>query len=105
MRTSCIVVAALASAMLAHHARCKNHTRTLWFKPSFQNQTKKLSFQNTRLPVSAQLNPIVGGENPSVLSHALPIAGEEPVACFARMALASPGDEPLLQQVIVSAHG
>src|SRR5438105_3575834 len=75
------------------------------FKPSFKNQTKKLSSQDARLPVCAQLGPIVSGKNPSVLSGAMPVAGEEPVTCFAGMALARPVDEPLLHQIIVPAHG
>src|SRR6266704_519729 len=35
----------------------------------------------------------------------MPVAGQEPVACLAGMALACPIDEPLLHQLIVAAHG
>ena len=58
-----------------------------------------------QLSVCAQLDPIVSGKDPSVLSDAMPVVAEEPVACFAGMALARPAHEPLLYEIIVSAHG
>src|SRR5438270_3528228 len=64
-----------------------------------------LPSQDARLPICAQLDPILSDKGPSVLSGVMPVAGQEPVACFAGMALARPVHEPLLYQVIVTAHG
>src|SRR6266487_38169 len=72
---------------------------------SFQEQTKKLSSQDARLPVRTQLDPFGGSKDPPVVPGALPVAGQEPVTCFARMTLARPLHESLLHQVIVPAHG
>src|SRR5712691_7906554 len=68
---------------------------------SFANKV----FQDAHLLVCAQLDPVVGSKDPSMVPVAMPVAGQEPVACFARMALARPVDEPLLHQIIVPAHG
>src|SRR5712692_5508082 len=59
--------------------------------------------QDAHLPVCAQLDAI-GGSKDALLPVAMPIAGEQPVACFAGMAFARPVDEVLLQQIIVSTH-
>src|SRR5262249_53040711 len=65
----------------------------------------RLPSQNARLPVCTQLNPFGGRKNPFLLPSALPVAGQEPVTCFAGMAFARPFYEPLFQQIIVSAQG
>ena len=57
---------------------------------------KTLASQNTRLPVCAQLDPFGGGKNPSGMIGVMPVAGQEPVLCFAGMALARPSHEALL---------
>src|SRR5436305_2240803 len=64
-----------------------------------------LPSQDARLPVCSQLDPIVSGKSPSVLSSAMPVAAQEPIAFLAVMALARPVHEPLLHKVIVPAHG
>jgi hypothetical protein len=66
---------------------------------------KKLAFQNTRLPVCAQLDSFGGGKNPSGIFGLMPVAGQEPVSRFVGMALARPVYEALLYEIIVLAHG
>src|SRR5689334_19690033 len=66
---------------------------------------KTLAFQNTRLPVCTQLDPFGRGKNPSGIFGLMPVAGQEPVSRFVRMALARPLDEALLDEIIVLAQG
>jgi hypothetical protein len=75
------------------------------FSVVLSGPTQQLSFQYARLLVGAQLNPIGGSEDPAVVPDAMPVANEQPVACFAGMTLARPVEEPLLHQVIVATHG
>src|SRR6266700_2165307 len=64
----------------------------------------RLSSQDARWLVGAQLDPIGGSKDPSVVAGTLPVAGQEPIPCFAGMAFARPVDELLFHQFIVSAH-
>ena len=66
---------------------------------------KTLASQNTRLPIGTQLDPLGGGKNPSGMFTVMPVAGQEPVLCFAGMALARPSHEALLYESIVLAQG
>ncbi len=64
-----------------------------------------LRSQNARLSIWAQLNPVRSSKHPVLLSDGMPVAGQEPVTCFAGMALTCPAHEPLLYEIIVAAHG
>src|SRR6266566_3414914 len=64
-----------------------------------------LSTQDAHLPVCTQLDTIGGSKDPPVIPGAMPVAGQQPIACSAGMALARPVYEPLLHQVIISTHG
>src|SRR5712692_7033517 len=64
-----------------------------------------LRSQDARLSIGPQLNPIGSSKHPFLLSGGMPVAGEKPLAFFPGMALTCPAHEPLLQQIIISAHG
>src|ERR1700694_2371173 len=75
------------------------------FRQSFhERQTNRLSFQNARLPIGAQLQPIRGGKGSFMVPVLLPVAIQEPVTRFTRMTHACPVYELLLHELVILAH-
>ena len=54
--------------------------------------------------VCAQLEAFGGGKDPTVLSAAMPVTGEEPLFFLVGMALAGPAQKQVLHQVVTLAQ-
>lgn len=62
-----------------------------------------LAWQETCWLITPELHAVRCGKD-LLFPQALPIAIKQPVTRLAGMALASPGDEPLFEQVIIAAQ-